>query len=97
MKILYKANDYSNDAYIGTRFRRRRFQYFKEKLKCLNLPIRLLDIGGTVSFWINENYHTRKDITITIVNLKVEGPGHPAIKVIEGGCLSSSSIPGQRI
>jgi len=55
MKMLYKANDYSNDAYIGTRFRRRRFQYFKREVKNASTgPIRLLDIGGTVSFWVNE-------------------------------------------
>jgi ubiquinone/menaquinone biosynthesis C-methylase UbiE len=84
MKRLYKANDYSNNAYIGTQFRRRRFQYFKKRLKNLPRPVKILDIGGTVNFWVNENYHTRTDVEITIVNLKVEGPGHPAIRVIEG-------------
>jgi SAM-dependent methyltransferase len=84
MTMLYKANDYSNEAYIGSQFRRRRFQFFTQKLKNLKKPVKLLDIGGTVDFWLNQNFQTLGEIAITIVNLRVEGPGHPAIKVIEG-------------
>lgn len=84
MKAWFKVNDYSNNAYIGTRFRKRRFRYFHEKLKNLERPIKIIDLGGTVNFWVNENYHTRNDVEITIVNLQVEGPGYHSIKLIEG-------------
>ena len=82
--MLFKANDYSNEAYIGSRFRRRRFQFFTQKLKNLKKPVKILDIGGTVDFWLNQNFQTLRDVAITIVNLRVEGPGHPSIKVIAG-------------
>jgi len=78
------VDDYSNNAYIGTRFRKKRFRYFKQRLKNLKKPLKIIDIGGTVNFWVNENFHKRKGVDITVVNLVVEGSAYPTIKVVEG-------------
>ena len=90
MASFLKANDYSNPGYIGSRFRKKRFQFFEEKIKKMEKPITILDIGGTAGFWINENYHKRDDIMITVLNLRAEERRYPNIKVIEGDACDLS-------
>jgi SAM-dependent methyltransferase len=79
--ISLKANDYSNPNYLGSKFRKKRFRLFEEKIKSLSKPVTILDIGGTVRFWIDEGYH-KKDILITIINVLPEVSGYSNIRVI---------------
>jgi len=90
MASFLKANDYSNPSYIGSRFRKKRFQFFEEKIKKMEKPITILDIGGTAGFWINESYHKRDDIMITVLNLRAEERRYPNIKVVEGDACDLS-------
>jgi SAM-dependent methyltransferase len=85
----FKANDYANPGYIGSKFRKKRFRFFEEKLRTLRKPVTILDLGGTVGFWVNENYH-RKDVLVTIVNVRPEESGYPNIKVIAGDACDLS-------
>ncbi|HEV8515442.1 MAG TPA: class I SAM-dependent methyltransferase [Cyclobacteriaceae bacterium] len=87
--ISLKANDYSNPSYIGSRFRKKRFQFFEEKLALLEKPVTILDIGGTARFWTDENYQD-KDVLITIINLKTEKSNSSNIRVMEGNACDLS-------
>ena len=57
---------------LGDRFRARRFRFFETCLKQLNMPIHILDVGGTQSFWLNRDYGNKPGIKITILNLEKE-------------------------
>ncbi len=87
--ISLKANDYSNPNYLGSRFRKKRFRLFEEKIKNLSKPITILDIGGTVRFWIDEGYH-EKDVLITIINVLPEESGYSNIRVIAADACDMS-------
>lgn len=87
--ILPRVNDYSNPNYIGSKFRRKRLLFFEEKIAQLAKPITILDIGGTVRFWADEDYH-HKRVAITVVNLKAEKSIYPNIKTIEGNACDLS-------
>lgn len=94
LDLLYaynKVNDYSNPNYIGSRFRKRRFRFFESKIKTFQRPITILDIGGTVRFWVDENYHL-KDVFITIVNIRPEESTYANIRVIEGNACDLSQF-----
>lgn len=81
--VSLKPNDYSNPAYLGSQFRKKRFHLFEDKIKALNKPVTILDIGGTVRFWVDEKYH-HKDVLITIINLRADKSNHSNIRVIAG-------------
>lgn len=83
LDISLKPNDYSNPNYLGSKFRKRRFLVFEENIVQLSRPITILDIGGTVQFWANEEYD-KKDVLITIINSRPEESRYSNIKVIMG-------------
>jgi predicted SAM-dependent methyltransferase len=87
--IIPKANDYSNPKYIGSKFRKKRLLFFEKRIAQLARPITILDIGGTVRFWTDENYHN-KNVLITIVNLQTEKSNYPNIKVIKANASDLS-------
>jgi hypothetical protein len=85
-----KPNDYSNPEYIGTRFRRKRFRFFEKRIKNFTKPITILDIGGRVDFWVNEGFHNRYDVMITLVNLEAEESDYFNICTIQGDACDLS-------
>src|SRR5688572_7168651 len=87
--ISLKPNDYSNPNYLGSQFRKKRFLFFEEQIKLLNKPVTIVDIGGTVRFWTDENYQ-HKDVFITIINLRPEESTYPNIKVLAGNACDLS-------
>lgn len=87
--IFPKTNDYSNPNYIGSKFRKQRLLFFEERIVTLDKPITILDIGGTVRFWKDENYDQRP-VLITIVNLREEKSIYPNIKVLKGDACDLS-------
>jgi SAM-dependent methyltransferase len=94
LKLLYtdgQANNYTNPKYVGSRFRKKRFNFFELKIKNFAHPITILDIGGTVRFWVNENYHL-KDVFITIVNIRQDESNYPNIRVVEADACNLSQF-----
>jgi len=94
LDISLKPNDYSNPNYMGSRFRKKRFLLFEEKIKRMNKPVTILDIGGTVRFWVDENYH-HKDVLITIINMRPEASSYSNIKVMVGDACDLSMFKNQ--
>jgi predicted SAM-dependent methyltransferase len=93
MFFFGKANNYGNINYIGSKFRRKRFLYFEKQLTKLKRPITILDVGGTVKFWINENYHLHPEVIIIVLNIRAdEDSNFPNIKSIEGNACNLSQF-----
>ncbi len=92
---MYKINFLASSdekASLGNKFREKRFQYFnsliqpliEEKRSLGTLPLNILDIGGTESYWVNMSYHQNPDVKIKLVNLEQYHTSHPNIISVIG-------------
>jgi len=59
-----------NQDSLGNWFRNKRFRFFRERLDDLKTPVRILDIGGAETYWVNRNFQNNEDYEITILNLR---------------------------
>ncbi len=62
--------DSTSNQSLGNQFRQKRMIFFKEKIKNLPKPIRILDIGGNEHFWKNSTLASNPDYEITVLNLE---------------------------
>lgn len=81
---LYQLADHTNpDSYISRR-RRERMKWFLPLLADFPEPVRILDIGGTASFWKNNAPDLPKNCLWTLLNMELEDvsglPGASAVK-----------------
>lgn len=75
---------------LGDYFRQRRFSFFENKIKSLNKPIKILDVGGTSQFWVNRGYGNKKDIQITLLNLSKTSNNTPNFHPVVGDATDLS-------
>jgi len=52
--------------------RNKRFRLFEQLTESMPRPLRIIDIGGTLSFWEQRKWVNRDDIQITLVNLEAQ-------------------------
>ncbi len=82
---LFAPSDHPKS--IGAKFRARRLKKF-ERLFFRNFnpekPTRILDVGGTDSFWKHSQVPNIPGVTITLLNLHLEKTAHPNIRVLRG-------------
>ena len=68
--------------------RRKRFTFFKSLIHSIPDTINILDIGGTLDFWLDSGFLADllkvKDVKITILNIKEYHGNHPNIKTYIG-------------
>ena len=89
IKILASSDE---KASLGNKFREKRFQYFhslisplvEEKRNSGTLPLSILDLGGTESYWVNMSFHLNPDVQIKLVNLEKFATSHQNITSIIG-------------
>lgn len=93
-KVIHELADYSNKQSLANRFRNKRFQFFEEQIKKLskNKPIRILDIGGTQSFWVNRGYADNENFHITILNLYKEESDYSNLIGVKGNACDLSEF-----
>ncbi len=70
--FLYKFIDVKNENSLSNRLRRKRFELFKNFIGDLNGNLKILDIGGTYSFWEQMGLASEQNIHFTLVNLQKE-------------------------
>lgn len=70
-------------------FRSKRFEFFKSLLNELPRPLKILDIGGTQSFWDSMNFN-EPDVEITLLNLEIQKTTHPNFKSVKGNATKLS-------
>lgn len=88
MSLLQKLSDPRRPGSIARRLREKRFAFFASLLEGVARPIRLLDIGGTESFWETMGFLADRDIEITLCNLAaLPPPRHPGVRLVRAdGC-----------
>lgn len=71
IRILSKVYDHRDSDSWANSLRKQRFSLFTSILESLSLPIKILDVGGTVKFWENTGLldQEKKNIDITLLNL----------------------------
>jgi ubiquinone/menaquinone biosynthesis C-methylase UbiE len=88
MKILSKVYDNRDCGSWANSLRKHRFSLFISILESLSLPIKILDVGGTVKFWENTGLldEENKNIEITLLNLSFPtiNSTYPNIKQVVG-------------
>lgn len=90
MKLSYLRTilgDNRNPHSLATYFRRKRANVLREFMKSIEKPCRILDVGGTESFWINSGLLPMPEVSITLLNITVEPVTKPEIVSVAGsGC-----------
>ena len=91
MGFFDKLANYNNPDSLGNRLRNKRFSFFEKKLEKISAPIhRILDIGGLQNFWTKRNFHTKKNIQITLLNLTEEKTDYPNFNSVKGDATDLS-------
>lgn len=69
MNTLAKLADNRDEGSLATKFRRKRFCFFRTLLASVPRPLAILDVGGTEIFWEHMGFADEEDVEITILNL----------------------------
>ena len=85
MRFLHRHINYDNPNSLGNRMRNKRFRLFEDHLQRYNVnPVKILDVGGTQSFWENRGYADKSGIEITLLNVYREPADYCNIKSVVG-------------
>lgn len=79
---------------LNQRFREKRFRFFKELIASIPTQetIRILDVGGTQSYWENMDFATQKGIHITLLNVYEESVTLPNFSSLQGDATNLSQF-----
>jgi hypothetical protein len=92
MQVLRRLADSRRPGSLANRFRQRRFALFESLIAGLEPPIRILDVGGTPSFWENRGFVDRPGVTIVLVNLVEQETSHPSLRAVVGNAADLSEF-----
>lgn len=94
--LMRRLADQSTSGSFSNSQRTRRFEAFAEIVEAMiatrTEPIRILDIGGTNSFWEQRGWAGRQDVRIVLVNLWAEPDVHPNIEGRAGDATDLSEF-----
>ncbi|OEK06754.1 class I SAM-dependent methyltransferase [Roseivirga misakiensis] len=89
VKNLFAISENKNS--LGSKFRQKRFRYFLKLLSSVESdPIRILDVGGKESFWVLNQFHQRKDVQITLLNLEASDLKYDNFSSVRGDATDLS-------
>lgn len=84
MRLLKKYAECRDADSLSARLRRKRFALFRRLLGDLPRPARILDVGGTESFWETMGFAGHGDLTIVLLNLSAEPTTRPNFASVAG-------------
>lgn len=95
--IMRRLADQGANGSFSNRRRSRRFEAFARLVEGLqgkhSRPVRILDIGGTNSFWEKRGWAGREDVEVVLINLEAEAPKHDNIDPRAGDATDLSEFP----
>jgi hypothetical protein len=83
----------SDSRSLANRMRNRRFARFEALTTALPRPLRIIDIGGTSSFWEQRGWAGRSDVQITLVNLAQDARAGSNLTAVVGDATNLSAYP----
>ena len=84
--------DSSSPDSLGFKFREKRLLFFKDKINSLNKPLKILDVGGTLSFWADRGYENHPEIHVTVLNFDKKESPYKNIISVAGDATNLSNI-----
>ena len=82
--MLKKMVDNRDRRSLAVKFRRRRFAFFQSLLSHLERPVRILDVGGTETYWKMMELNAGDQVFITLLNLTQTAVSFPNVASIAG-------------
>lgn len=70
MSFHRRFADNSDPSSVASRLRRRRFEIFRNLIRDLDPPVRVLDVGGTAGYWRMLPAEWREGLDITLLNVR---------------------------
>jgi ubiquinone/menaquinone biosynthesis C-methylase UbiE len=87
---MAKLADVDASNSLSNRLRSKRFRIFEALVEAMPRPLRILDIGGTTSFWEQRGWTNRSDVQITLLNVGFYGKRHTQITQLMGDATDLS-------
>ena len=82
--MLKRMADNRDQRSLAVQFRRRRFAFFQALLSHLERPVRILDVGGTETYWKTMELNAGDQVFITLLNLSQNEVSLPNVTSIAG-------------
>ena len=82
--MFKRIADNRDQRSLAVQFRRRRFAFFQSLLSHLERPVRILDVGGTETYWKTMELATGDQVFITLLNLSQNEVSLPNVTSIAG-------------
>jgi len=82
--MFKRIADNRDQRSLAVQFRRRRFAFFQSLLSHLERPVRILDVGGTESYWKTMELTAGDQVFITLLNLTQNEVSLPNVTSIAG-------------
>ncbi|WP_303674333.1 class I SAM-dependent methyltransferase [Vampirovibrio chlorellavorus] len=93
MNILReKIFDSYNPNSLAWKMRQKRFLFFKAWLAQFPRPLKILDAGGTLSFWESMGFEDTEGLEIVLLNLEAAPSHHPAFVSMAGDVTDLSQF-----
>ncbi|MBW1808604.1 MAG: methyltransferase domain-containing protein [Deltaproteobacteria bacterium] len=87
--------DSSRPGSLASSLRKKRFAFFTELLNRLKRPIKILDLGGTQSFWEQVHLELLDQVEIHLLNLKPVRVSRPNFQSLSGDARRLDLIDDQ--
>lgn len=91
--MLFLREKFLDPYQVGSlawRLRRKRFELFRRWLDQFPRPLKILDVGGTPSFWQTMSFENPQDIHITLLNLEAYPVNSPMFTSLAGDATDLS-------
>ena len=82
--MLKRIADNRDQGSLAVQFRRKRFAFFQSLLSHLERPVRILDVGGTETYWKMMELNTGDQVFISLLNLSQNEVSLPNVTSIAG-------------
>lgn len=92
MSFHRRFADNSDPSSVASRLRRRRFQMFRDLIRDLDPPVRVLDVGGTAGYWRMLPEAWREGLQITLLNVSPPRERDPGLAYREGDARDLSDL-----
>jgi hypothetical protein len=93
MRFLRRLVDSSDPGSYANRLRERRFELFRNLMARLKPPIRVLDVGGTPTFWQLRGNDLPGEPSVVVLNLEPVASEDGRVTVVVGNGLDMREIP----
>jgi hypothetical protein len=92
MRVVKNLADNRDPDSLATKLRQKRFAFFVRLLESVPRPLKILDVGGTQSFWERMRFTADSGVEIVILNLSITGTPTEQFSYIAGDATDMRAI-----